>query len=328
MKNNKLQISLIEQKDQTSTTSHVTRAARRQEIQATLDRLWKIDPNQFDPNRNFVERKRIEQTIETIRSKTQLLDKRVVDIGCGGGKLSCLVRNLGAIVDAVDASNLALLKLKTNPMENINPMQDSLPSTFLKNSFYDIVICTEVIGYLKPQEYRIAFSELARLLKQEGHIVFSTSLDINSSDSLEKLTRLAETEFEIDTWVINYHLLWLRIRNFFESPKLFADASSDLSLRNFELAKRKGFTKKWFKLNTHFLSGACWNLVSFALKPLNYFIQNNASLINILEKISVFFWSETGMTHALFIGHLRKMSFPLPKNRQPIELKHKREVWE
>lgn len=328
MNKNKLQISVIERKDQSLTTSHVTQAARRQEIQATLDRLWKVDPNQFDPNRDYIERKRIEETVKIIQSKIDIAGKNVADVGCGGGELSRKMRDLGAVVDAVDASNLAIAKLKKDSVDQVNAIQDCLPNTFLKSSFYDIVICTEVIGYLKPQEYRIAFSELARILKSDGFLIFSTPLDINSDNALERLTRLAETEFEIDTWMLSYNLLWLRISHFFGTPKLYAEASENTTIRNLELAKRKSIAKRWFLINTHVTTGAFWKLVSFLLKPLNYFIRNNSYFVNALEKISHFLWSDSGMTHALFIGKLRKMTYPLPKSEQPHELKQKRQVWE
>ena len=174
----------------------------------------------------------------------------------------------------------------------------------------------------------MAFSELARIIKTEGVVVCSTPIDIDSENALERFSGLAETEFEIDKWLLNYDVLWIRLLGFLSAPETYAKASRDPSLRTHELAKHGKLGRGWFNINSSPALGFLWHVVSFVTRPIaNFFAQNN-SLMVLLEKISRFFWSETGVSHALFIGKKRKMVFPLPANEIPRELKHKRQVWE
>lgn len=327
MKENKLQITTVEQQHN-SAPNKISKAARRQEIQATMDRMWNHDPEQFDPERDCVQRKRIHNTIEAMRKHIGLQGKFVADLGCGGGVLSRLMRNSGAQVHAVDVSPLALDKLKSYPMEDIKAIQDCLPNTLLHDNVYDVVVCTEVIGYLKQQEYRMAFSEMARIVKTEGYVVCSTPLDIDSENALERFSNLAETEFEIDKWFVSYDLLWMRLCRFFEAPRNYSKASGDPSYRAAELAKRKPLGRRWFSFNSSRVLGPIWYVVSILANPFAYFVRQNTMLMTLLEKAARFFWYDTGVSHALFIGRRRKMTFPLPANEIPKEMKHKRQVWE
>ena len=184
--------------------------SKRQEIQAKMERLWLLDPEQFNPLRDVLERKRVSETMKAIKNHEPLLEgKLVADIGCGSGVISRLVRDCGADVHAVDVAGNALQKLKEYDTSHIYPMQDCLPQTKLEDRMYDLVLCLEVIGYLEPKEYRLVFSELSRLLKSKGIVACSTSIDLDSDDALERFAALAETEFEIEAWVLNYHRLWI-----------------------------------------------------------------------------------------------------------------------
>ncbi|MEI8124301.1 MAG: class I SAM-dependent methyltransferase [Parachlamydiaceae bacterium] len=326
MKNNPLQITSVEGATQKQPPVQ-TKMARRQEIQATMERLWLQDPAQFDPMRDCVQRKRMAKTLDILKEKS-LDSKLVADLGCGSGYLSRAVRDAGAIVHSVDVAGNALALLKAQDMHHITPFQDALPMTRLDDGVYDIVICTEVIGYLKPIEYRLTFSELARIVKAKGFVVCSSSIDVDSDNALERFAALAETEFEIDRWVLSYDLLWLKLCRFFDAPTLYVQASKKKELRMKEIAKRKGLGRIIFQCNSSFALGCFWSVIAFATNPLASFCRQSEGLMNLLEKISQFFWSESGVTHALFLGNRRQMIFPLAENEIPKEMKHKRQVWE
>lgn len=327
MTNNRLQITAVE--NNADFVPPITNGnARRQEIQATLERLWRQNPQQFDPQRDCIQRQRLKNTIETLCEMLPLKGKYAVDLGCGTGDLTRLVRDEGAQIDAVDIATIALQKLKEQDMHHITAIQDCLPLTRLKDNAYDLVICTEVIGYLKSTEYRVFFSELARLVKLDGLVVCSSELDINTQDPLENFAALAETEFNIDRWVISHHMLFIRFCHFFEIPARYIQASQNNEYYQKELSSKTTLGRLWYQWNTTRGMVMFWKFINLASAPIAARAKQNNFLMNFLEKICRFLWSQSGISHALFIGARRPLTFPLAPDKIPRERKHKKEVWE
>lgn len=306
----------------------VSKGARRQEMQAIMERQWLENPGQFDPERDAVQRKRLNNTIEAIKKQLNLTEKRVADLGCGPGNISRLLRDEGATIDALDIAKQALERLKSGDMQRINVFQDCLPYTRLDDNAYDLIVCTEVIGYLNPKEYRMLFAELSRLVNKHGFVACSTSLDLNSDNALERFAALAETEFEIDQWILQYDLLWIKLCRFFEAPQVYLKGSKNRLEREKELNKRKSFDKWWYKFQTTPLFRGIWAGINLIASPIASYCRQNERMMIFLEKLTKFIWSESGISHALFIGKRRPMTFPLPPEERPIEIKHKRQVWD
>lgn len=327
MDNNRLKITSVESNKQPQPLIP-SRGTRRQEVEATMERMWLNDPEQFNPARDAVQRKRVLETIQAVKSNAIIKGKRCADLGCGSGTITRMLRDAGAKVDAVDIANNALNFLKANDMHNITAIQDCLPSTRLDDNAYDIVVCTEMIGYLQPKEYRMLFAELARLVNKEGLAVCSSSLELNSENALERFATLAETEFEIEEWVLRYDLLWLKLCRFFESPAMFIKAGKNKNDRNKELEKRKSLSRICFKINSTFPLTLFWQVINIVAGPLAKILKQSDRLVNTLASITKFIWDESGISHALFVGKRRPMTFPLPANEIPVEMKHKREVWD
>lgn len=327
MSDNRLHVAYIDNKQQNSRPLSNTRA-QREEIQATMERLWLQNPQQFDPLRDCIGRKRIHDTFETVQSFISLKDKRIADLGCGAGILSRKMRDAGAHVDAIDVATQALQKLKSEDMHHITAIQDCLPSTSLEDQVYDLVLCTELISYLKSADYRIFMAELARLVKNEGYVACSTELDINTNDPLEKFVALAETEFSVEKWIVSYHLLQIRFCHFFEKPGYYIRCYKDNEYRQRELDKRQRLRRRWFLWNTQLPLNILWSAAALFFNPIASFLRQNTWMMNILEKITRFFWSDAGISHALFIGKRRPLTFPVKPENIPRELKHKRQVWE
>lgn len=325
--NHPLQISSIQNLQQPKTPVF-SRGTRRQEIEASMERLWLIEPEQFNSERDAVQRKRITRTLITIKTHLELKGKRCVDLGCGMGTITELLRNEGAKIDAVDIASKALELLKTKDMQNITAIQDCLPATRLDDGIYDLVVCTETIGYLHQNEYRLLFAELSRLIAKNGIVACSTPLDIHSENALERFAALAETEFEIDEWILRYDLLWIKCCEFFEAPALYIKAGTNNFERKKELEKRKSVCKLWFKWNTIKPMTFMWRLIYPISSRIASLIKQSDSLINFLEKFTKLFWDDSGISHALFIGKRRPLIFPLPPNEIPIETKQKRQVWD
>lgn len=326
MKSERLQVVSVEAKEPTS--QHPPRQrTNREEIQGRFERLWHLDPEQFNPMRNSIERERLNRTFSLISRISPLEGKKVVDLGCGGGELSLRLSEAGAEVTALDIAGNALKKMAEKGTA-ITIVQDCLPATKLQEEFFDCVICTEVIAYLKPSEQRLLMSELARLVKRDGFVICSTPIDIYSEDALEKFSTLAATEFTDFEWVLSWHRWLIQSRNFFNSPSRFILATKDKSYRTKELAKRAGLFKWWFEINSSKYMSFLWHAINFAASPIASSLKQNQTVMILLEKLCRTIKGDLGISHALWIAKRRPIHEKPLENTRASEERRKKPVWE
>lgn len=299
----------------------------RLEAQAKFERLWMVDPEQFNPLRNCKERERLARSWDLMKEFADPSGKLAADLGCGSGIFSRKLTEGGAGVHAVDIAHQALQRVQEMGLSGIKTFQEYVPRTSLKDEAYDIVVATEIIAYLPHTEQRLLMSELCRLVKRKGIVICSAPIDINSIDALQRFGELAETEFKIEKWTFSYHRLWIRILDFFQAPRRFAKAAQDAEYRERELSMRQALSHWWFKWNSKKPFSLVWSLMQYLTNPLADFLKQQRSLLLGLEKICRFFWTDTGISHALFVGTRRPLIVVKPEEI-PQERKHKREVWE
>ena len=207
--NDRLNIIAVEEKSKPVTSSPLR--TRREENQAKFDRMWHLDPEQFNPLRNCMERERIERTWNFLTDHIDPNGKRVVDLGSGLGIFAVKLSDAGAHVDAVDVSKLALSQLP----EGVNGVHDCMPSTKLSDDAYDVVASLDLIAHLPIRDHRLYMAELSRLVKRDGFVICSTPLDFRTEGAVELFLQLAETEFEIEKIMISYHALYHRFHRIF-----------------------------------------------------------------------------------------------------------------
>lgn len=327
---NPLNITAVDNKPSTAAVSD--RKTRRQTTQATMERQWLVDPVQFDPMSNSMGRHRIKKTLDAMRAHIALPVSRAVDLGCGYGVITRMLCEQGCHVDAVDISSYALQhvsqSVKGLPSPDIALIQDCLPSTSLADEAYKLVVCTDVIGYLDPNEYRFLFSELARLVSSDGHVVCSAELDIDTEDPLQHFAALAETEFTFDAWYFSHHRLFIKLCRFFDTPAQYAQAGQSPLKRQKDSKARHGLGKLWFRANTSRIGSSFWKIVSVFTTPLANAVKQSDALLRMLEPVSRFLWSDDGISHTLFIGQRRPLTYQVAADKAPVEIKHKRQVWE
>jgi 2-polyprenyl-3-methyl-5-hydroxy-6-metoxy-1,4-benzoquinol methylase len=301
---------------------------RERKIKATAkyERLWKVDPEQFNPLRNCMERERLNRTLDLLATHINLKGTLIADLGCGGGEFSRRMRDGGAEVHAVDVAENALKVLREHNFHNIKTIQDYVPRTLLSDSTYNGVSVLELIAELPSDEYRMLFSEIARLMKRDGFVLFSTPVDYRSDDAIERLAMIAETELKILEWRFSYHALYLRLKGFIESPKNFVKGWKDKNLRNKRIEERKGLSRFWYRINTSAILGPLWVPIELLFKPLVYLFRQNRSLLLSLEKVCRFLSDRAGISHVIFIALRKPIMVP---NVAPVqERPKKREVWE
>ena len=326
MSNNKLQV--ISSEPPSSNQKKFPEKPQTHQLQARLDRMWLVDPKQFDPLRNCVERERIARTEKLLAAIPKKSGATAIDLGCGMGILTKKLRDNGWKVEALDASSLALKKLKESHAEGIECLQDLIPDTRLPDDHYDLVVSTDVIAYLSPNEYRLYFSELARIVKADGKVLCSSPIDVRSDDSLERFGSFAETEFAIDRWKFSYHRLYIRLKRMFEAPSRYYRASIDKDFYQLELQKKQGFSKTWFQWNSSRILGLFWKCSAVILTPLTSLLRENRTLALTLEKLTQLIWGREGISHVIFVGHRRTLELPTKDDLESVEPRGKRQVWE
>lgn len=230
-------LSIIKDDDHVPTSpskgsiAHENSQTRAQRTRAFWDRLWLTDPakakNASEPVQGELEKQRLQSIGAILESIQPFTDKRVVDLGCGAGTFCLGLQALGAKVDAVDVSNIALQHLEKQQMKNalhcLRALRAYVPYTELEEGVYDLVLCTSLIADLAAEEQRVLINECYRLVKPEGYIVLATSIDTTTDGALDKWHRLLETELEIisEHKLYNaYFLALLRLRE--KMPKALA----------------------------------------------------------------------------------------------------------
>lgn len=322
---NKLNIVSVDNpEEKRSSSMRVSPKARRAEAEAKFERLWLQNPEQFNPNRDAINRIRIDRTWKLITAEMELNEKKAVDLGCGYGFLTTKMREAGADVDAVDIASIALKRLEQND-DHIRLIQDWVPQTKLEDSAYDLVVCTELIAELQSHDYRLFFSELCRLVKNDGIVICSTALDINSEDALQRFEQLAETEFLVKEWTFSYHRLYIRLCHFFESPNFYYECSRSKTSYEENLSGKRGLSRLWFNLNSSYLLGSFWGLLSYIANPLHRSLLQADGLAIRLEAISKFIWDIDGISHAIFVGQKKPLIITEPS---PILGKERIRKWE
>lgn len=118
---------------------------------------------------------------------------KVVDIGCGGGRYSRYVKQKGMFVIAVDKySNMATSLLE----DNITFMQGCFDNLPIQDSMFDVILSIGVIhNAVTLEEYEKAISEMYRILKKHGKVIFSVfTNDVITDD----LTFVGNSRYEIN----------------------------------------------------------------------------------------------------------------------------------
>ncbi len=101
---------------------------------------------------------------------TKIKGKKVLDLGCGPGIYSKILKSRGAKVWGIDLSEreIEIAKVHANGVDFKVGNAYDLP---YKSGFFDIVVSALVVDHFKTP--RVAFSEVRRVLKDGGTFLFS-----------------------------------------------------------------------------------------------------------------------------------------------------------
>jgi ubiquinone/menaquinone biosynthesis C-methylase UbiE len=97
-------------------------------------------------------------------------DKKVLDLGCGTGRHTIILKNRGAKVWGLDLSP-KMLEIAKTEIKGVDFKVGTVYNLPYKSNFFDIVMSGLVVGYFEDIDK--AFKEIHRVLKKNGIFVFS-----------------------------------------------------------------------------------------------------------------------------------------------------------
>lgn len=163
--------------------------------QARLERKWLNTPTETPSTQELLRRERL---CRFIIEESPLQGLSVLDIGCGDGFFARFLRDHGAHVTAIDGAHNALRCFESLGAEGIIFHQDVFPDLRLPDQAFDLILAFDLLAELDGKDYRLAMSELSRLIKPQGKILVATPLDPDTADPLLYLQKLMETEFVLE----------------------------------------------------------------------------------------------------------------------------------
>ena len=145
--------------------------------QQELDKFGEVAHRWWDPNSEFRPLHDINPArVAWIDAHAELKDKRVIDIGCGGGLLSEGMAALGAQVTGIDLSDKALSVARLHLYESGHVIDYRLISAEAMAAeapgSFDHVTCLEMLEHVPDPASTVA--ACARMVKPGGQVFLST----------------------------------------------------------------------------------------------------------------------------------------------------------
>ena len=126
--------------------------------------------------------------------------KKVLDYCCGDGNLTIFLAENGAEAFGIDISPVSIQnakeKAKNKILRNISFFVTDAEKLEFEDGYFDLIICSGVLHHL---DIKIAYPELARVLKADGKIICDEPLAYNPVFQIyRRLTPHLRTKWEME----------------------------------------------------------------------------------------------------------------------------------
>ncbi|NOR44516.1 MAG: methyltransferase domain-containing protein [Candidatus Delongbacteria bacterium] len=197
-------------------------------------------------------------------------NKNLLEYGCGSGEKSLQWQKFGAKVTGIDISPEGIKKAKKIDAKSEYHAEYfvmNAENTEFDDSTFDIVVGKGIIHHLSLEK---SYSELSRILKSNGHIVFIEPLGHNPFVNLYRmLTPKMRTKDEHPLKIKDIELLRKYFNNveadYFSLFTLFAVPFRNLSIFNKICNFLRNIDQLIFKLP--FIKRYAWTVITHAYNP-------------------------------------------------------------
>lgn len=107
---------------------------------------------------------------------------RVLDIGCGRGEMVIFCAKKGASAIGIDYSEQAIKLAKLAQSKQPKKLKEKIEFQLMdakilkfQDSYFDIVILTDVVEHLYPEELKMVFKDIKRVLVNKGIVIIHTA---------------------------------------------------------------------------------------------------------------------------------------------------------
>lgn len=204
--------------------------------QHELEKFAALASHWWDPNGELKTLHQLNPLrLRYIEEKTNLSNKQIIDIGCGGGILAESMAKKGGNVTGIDLNQAGIDVAKLHQLEsgtNVEYLHVSAESIAHERAGqYDIVTCLEMLEHVPDPESIVR--ACAKLTKPGGHIFFSTLnrnmksylFAILGAEYLLKLIPKNTHDYakfirpsELNTWCRNAEIIPQEIKGVFYNP--------------------------------------------------------------------------------------------------------------
>lgn len=107
---------------------------------------------------------------------------RVLDIGCGRGEMVFFAAKHGAEAIGIDYSKSSIELSRIAQRKQSKSIQHKTRFLYMdakklkfNDNFFDLIIMTDVVEHLYPEELELVFKEIKRVLKSKGKLIIHTA---------------------------------------------------------------------------------------------------------------------------------------------------------
>ncbi|XP_047990810.1 ubiquinone biosynthesis O-methyltransferase, mitochondrial-like isoform X1 [Leguminivora glycinivorella] len=197
------------------------------------------------------------------RNSTPLLEKKILDIGCGGGILTMPLAKLGAEMTGVDASQ-ELISV-AQEYSQVHPPVPGKQPTYICTSIeehakdhanvYDGVVASEIIEHIENDKKELFVKSCINTLKPGGRIFFTTP----TRTRLSQFTTICLAEYVLNTIPRGTHQY-----DQFTTPK---DLTLLLERNGCRVEAVQGCVFNFFQKKWHIVSPTTFFFFLQAIKP-------------------------------------------------------------